>query len=49
MLLGTHIIMEETDSRQINLKHDVRWFEYHEETPEGKGIKSLFVRVPKTG
>ena len=49
MLLGAHIIMEETDNRQINLKHDVRWFEYHEETPVGKGIKSLFDRVPKEG
>lgn len=49
MLLGAHIIMEETDNRQINLKHDVIWFEYHEETPVGKGIKSLFDRVPKEG
>lgn len=49
MPLGAHIIMEETDNTQIHLKHDVRWFEYHEETPAGKEIKSLFDRVPKEG
>ena len=39
--------MKETDNRRTNLKHNVRWLEYHEETPVGKGIKSLFDRVPK--
>ena len=41
--------MKETDNRPTNLKHNVRWLEYHEETPVGKGIKSLFDRVPKEG